>query len=57
MTVLKSKINPKDIKFIKNQKQLSVDYKLTHEAVEIAAKKSMKIDLLSLVIFQNILKN
>ena len=36
MTVLKSKINPKDIKFIKNQKQLSVDYKLTQEAVEMA---------------------
>ena len=36
MTVLKSKVNPKDINFIKNQKQLSVDYKLTYEAVEFA---------------------
>ena len=36
MTVLKSKVNAKDIKFIKNQKQLSVDYKLTQEAVEMA---------------------
>ena len=36
MTVLKSKVNSKDIKFLKNQKQLSVDYKLTHKAVEIA---------------------
>ena len=36
MTVLKSKINPKDVKFIKNQKQLSVDYKLTKEAIEMA---------------------
>jgi hypothetical protein len=36
MTVLKSKINVKDIKFIKNQKQLSVDYKLSQEAVELA---------------------
>ena len=36
MTVLKSKVNSKDIKFLKNQKQLSVDYKLTCKAVEIA---------------------
>ncbi len=36
MTVLKSKVNSKDIKFLKNQKQLSVDYKLIHKAVEIA---------------------
>ena len=36
MTVLKSKVNSKDIKFVKNQKQLSVDYKLTRKAVEIA---------------------
>ena len=36
MTVLKSKVNSKDIKFLKNQKQLSVDYKLTHKAVEVA---------------------
>ena len=42
MTVLKSKINPKDIKFIKNQKQLFVDYKLTHEAVEMAMNGGWK---------------
>ena len=36
MTVLKSKVNSKDIKFLKNQKQLSVDYKLSQEAVELA---------------------
>ena len=36
MTVLKSKVNSKDIKFLKNQKQLSVDYILIHKAVEIA---------------------
>ena len=36
MTVLKSKVNSKDIKFLKNKKKLSVDYKLTRKAVEIA---------------------
>ena len=36
MTVFKSKVNSKDKKFLKNQKQLSVDYKLTWKAVEIA---------------------
>ena len=36
MTVLKSKINAKDKKFIKNQKQLFIDYKLTQKAVEMA---------------------
>ena len=36
MTVLKSKINAKDKKFIKNQKQFLIDYKLTQKAVEMA---------------------
>ena len=36
MTVLKSKISAKDKKFINNQKQLFIDYKLTQKAVEMA---------------------
>ena len=38
MTVLKSKISAKDKKFINNQKQVFIDYKLTQKAVEMAIK-------------------